>query len=380
MRLRSDDTMDPEVERELAAIDAALAGEPVAPELAELEALVRTARTNRPRPADEFAKRLNARVQAGFASERDTPRRPGAVVRARLRRRMLLPALGAAATVLLAVVVVTSMLGGSSERGRDLSRPASPLSADPSRLASPQSAAPSAAPSGAAPAQSPRKVERQASLTLQAAPDRIDDVSQQVIRVTDGVDGVVANSSISSGDGSGGASFELRIPTDRLQNALARLSKLARVRSRQEGSRDVTDSFTSAKTRLDDALAERSSLLKQLAAADKPNQAESIRARLRINAQRIMQARSGVNEVRRRTDFATVALTVEARGGGDGTGAGTWTPDDALGDAGRILEVSLGVLVVGLAIALPLAFAVGLAGLTTRVARRRRRERVLASS
>ncbi len=374
MRLHRDDALDPEVEHELLAIDAALAGDSVPPELADLGALVRIARDDRPRPTDAFVERLDERARAGFAAEPDTPRRPLAGVRTRLRRRMLLPALGAAATLLLAVVVVTSVLGGGGS-----SKKMFPLSGPPAkgqRTSQPDSAASSGA--AASPAQAPRKVQRQALLTLEAAPDRVDEVSQRVIRVTDGVDGVVANSSISSGDGNG-ASFELRIPSDRLQTALAQLSKLGHVRSRQESSQDVTDNFNSAKGRLDEALAERSSLLKQLAAAATPNKAESIRARLRINAQQIAQARSGVNDLRRRTSFATVGLTVDARKDGGGEGAGTWTPDDALGDAGRVLEVSLGVLVVALAVALPVTVVVALAGVAASAARRRRREQALAS-
>lgn len=376
MRLHKDDTLDPEVERELAAIDAALAGEPVAPELAELDALVRIARDDRPRPTEAFAERLDERARAEFAGEPDKSRRVLAGVRARLHRRMLLPALAGAATLLLALVVITSFVGGggSSRRGAIVEQGAPHPKAG---AGEPAGAAPSA--DSAAPAQAPRKVEHQTSLALEAAPDRVDDVSQQVIRVTDGVDGVVASSSISSGDGNGGASFELRIPSDRLQSALAQLSKLAHVRSRQESSQDVTDTFDSAKGRLDQALAERSSLLKQLAAADAPNKAESIRARLRINAQTIVQARSGVNDLRRRTGFATVQLSVDAHKDGGGGGPGTWTPDDALDDAVRILEVSLSVLVVVLAVALPLALVGALAGVAARAARRRRRERVLAS-
>lgn len=375
MRLHRDDTLDPDVERELQAIDAALAGEPVAPELAELEGLVRVARDDRPRPSSAFVERLDERAQAGFASAPDTPRRPLAAVRTRLHRRMLLPALGAAATLLLAVVVVTSVLG--EKGGESVSRKSAPAvpSAGGERPSMSAGAPPAESP---APARAPRKVQRQASLTLEAAPDRIDEVSQRVIRVTDGVDGVVANSSISSGDGNG-ASFELRIPSDRLQTALAQLSKLGHVRSRQESSEDVTDGFNAAKGRLDEALAERSSLLKQLAAAAAPNKAESIRARLRINGQQIVQARSGVSDLRRRTSFATVQLAIDVRKDGSGGDAGTWTPDDALGDAGRVLEVSLGVLVVALAVALPAGLVVILAAVGARAARRRRREQALAS-
>ena len=75
-------------------------------------------------------------------------------------------------------------------------------------------------------------VERQASLTLETAADEIGDVSDGVIQATDAVGGIVVTSSVSSGRlrGAAGATFSLRVPTRRLDDALARLSKLAHVR------------------------------------------------------------------------------------------------------------------------------------------------------
>src|SRR4051794_6372718 len=98
MRLRSSASRDPAVERELAAIDAALSGESVPDDLRDLEALVRDARTIRPAPAERFAQELDRRVVAGFAE----PKEPGQAprrVRGLVRGRMLMPALGATASV-----------------------------------------------------------------------------------------------------------------------------------------------------------------------------------------------------------------------------------------------------------------------------------------
>jgi len=111
---------------------------------------------------------------------------------------------------------------------------------------------------------------------------------------------------------------------------------------------------------------------------------EPVRAGLDLEAlyrssQQIVQARSGVSDLRRRTSFATVQLAIDVRKDGSGGDGGTWTPDDALGDAGRVLEVSLGVLVVALAVALPAGLVVILAAVAARAARRRRREQALAS-
>jgi Domain of unknown function (DUF4349) len=375
MRLRRDVTLDPAIARELAALDAALAGEPVDPDLLELEALVRDARDIRPAPSAEFAARLDDRAAAGFPAP-DGGRTPLSE-RLRPSRRMLLPAMGAAASVVLLVGVGVAVLGGSGGRtsslkDASLTRQAAPRTgAAPSESVAP--AAPTAAAQGAG-----RRVERHANLVLTAPSDRIDDVSQQVIAVTDGVGGIVGSSSVSSGDGGqGGATFTLKIPASKLSTALSQLSKLAHVRSRTETGDDITDTFNSSRARLARALAERQSLLRQLANATTPTQAESIRVRLRINDQAIGQARAALKDVRARANYATVQLSVEPRGSAGGAGAG-WTPDDALGDARRILEISLGVLVVGAAALVPLG-ALGLAaGFGARAVRRRRREQALA--
>src|SRR5713226_3206606 len=110
MRPRRDVTLDPETARELAALDAALGGEPVDPDLAELETLVRDTRDLRPLPSAEFAARLDDRAATGFP-------RPGGgrtplSERLPLSRRMLLPAMGAAASVVLVVGIGVAVLGG----------------------------------------------------------------------------------------------------------------------------------------------------------------------------------------------------------------------------------------------------------------------------
>jgi uncharacterized protein DUF4349 len=369
MRIRREARLDPEIVRELDALEAALRGEAVAPERAELAALVRDVREERPVPSDEFAERLDARVVESFARTPADARFGWR--RARMSRKMLLP-LGAAGTLVLGVIIASSVLGGdhgspSSEQAHDLSARA-PKSAATS---GPQESL-AAEPHGGA-----RKVERRAQLTLVAPPDRIDDVSDDVVRVTDRFDGIVLSSSVSSGDRSqAGAEFRLRVPSARVQPALAALSKLAHVRSRTENADDVTAEFNSTKGRLDEALAERSSLLRRLAAAATANEAASIRARLRINGRQIAQARSAVNSVRDRTSFSLVELTVAP---GSEQGGGAWTPGDALDDALGVLTVTLGVLLVALSVILPLTLLGAFGAMTARGVRRRRRDQALAS-
>src|SRR6188472_3936494 len=99
MRLREPEMpLDPEVERELAAVEAGLAGLEVEPELAGLAELARETRSLRNAPRDGFAARLDERAADGFARERrfDALRsRLGAIP----PRRVLAP-VAAAATLL----------------------------------------------------------------------------------------------------------------------------------------------------------------------------------------------------------------------------------------------------------------------------------------
>src|SRR5436190_17756791 len=116
MRLREPEMpLDPEVERELAAIEAGLAGLEVEPELADLAELAREARGLGETPQQGFAARLDQRAAEGFAREGRLE-----ALRARLaaiRPRRALAPVAVAATLLVAVGVGISELGGGSSSG-----------------------------------------------------------------------------------------------------------------------------------------------------------------------------------------------------------------------------------------------------------------------
>jgi hypothetical protein len=197
-----------------------------------------------------------------------------------------------------------------------------------------------------------------------------------VIRVTDSVHGFVARSSVTSGQE---ATFELRIPSAQLPRALSDLSRLAHVRERTQATEDITSVVVSARDRLDNARAERRGLLRRLARADTDVQAAALRARLRVVSRQIAAAKASLARAQNRARFATVDVEVvadrsAARPGG---GGGAWTPGDALHDAGRILELAAGVVLVAGAALLPVALVALLAWLAGRRAVRRRREAAL---
>src|SRR5215207_4908172 len=95
--------LSPAVERELAALDDALAGRPVEPDLTELGELALLLREERPAPSDGFGRHLDHRAARGF---------PGRDPRGRASGRRWLawqgwmaPALGITTTVLLIALV-----------------------------------------------------------------------------------------------------------------------------------------------------------------------------------------------------------------------------------------------------------------------------------
>jgi Domain of unknown function (DUF4349) len=396
--------LTPEVERELAALDDALAGRRVAPDLAELGELALALREERPRPTEGFGRYLDKRMERGFPGKDPRVRASGR----RWWRGWLGPAATAFATMMLiAVIVVTGphgdqdeggggggatsaaedAAGGASEStGAAQQRSSSAESADSSSTFAeplpPGSVPP--APSQGSPrtdARDRRFVERSASLVLAARPRDIDTVSARIQEVTRQQGGFVVSSTVSSSTNGGHGEFELRIPSRNLDAAMAALSRLGAVRERAQSAQDITAQSVSARTRLKDARTERESLLKQLADATTLEEAEAIRARLRIVSREIEGARAEVRRVNNRAAFSTVAVTLVADRGAVAPGAeeddGAWSPGDAWNDAVRVLEVVAGVALIVLAVALPLGLVVLIAVVMVRVARRRRREHAL---
>jgi hypothetical protein len=395
MSRRDRTPLPPDVARELAALDAALTGDPVDPDLADLAALAVQVRDARPRPDAGVVARLDERAAAGFAPRPSAPP-------ARSRRRLAVPL--AAATLAVAGIALVAVLGngGDDQAGivatappsaqtttgdvvaKDRATP-SQSSAQSESSAAPPVAAPkaqqapgaSAAPVTPSPVAPARSVERGAGLHLAALPGGLDDVASGIVRTTDALGGYVVSSSVESRGSGGSATFDLRVPAARLQTALARLSGLARVRSRTQSSLDVTGSVVAVRTRLDALQAERGGVLRQLAAAATPADTAKARARIRVLDVRIARAQAARAALHRRTAYSTidVEVTTQRPAAGAATGTrGSWTPGDALRDAVRVLSVALGVALVALAALLPLGLlaAAGFGAWRLTVARSRR--------
>ena len=405
--------------RELDALDDALAGRAVDPDLADLAELAVALRDDRPAPDPAFTRTLDTRVERGF------PRPAGARKRRGIKwPRVTLPALGVAASMFLVVVIATSIPQGGDDSGdggggaggaggaggsiaateeapsetsstpptaakqraagdesatSDSAEPVTPLNSAgaPSTAIAPLP--PTTPPNSRADRSTRRSVERSAELVLATPPRDIDRAAAEILRVTDDLGGYVVSSSVSSNSS---GQFELRVPERRLQAALSRLSRVAKVRQRTQNAQDITGAVVSVRERLKDARTERRSLLRQLAAATTPNQTSSIRTRLRIVSGQIAAAKRDLGRVQSRATRSTIAVTLLADrrssgDDGDDDGASGWTPGDAFDDAVRILEVTAGVLLVALALLLPVGLVGLLVWLAARQAAQRRRERAL---
>ena len=323
----------------------------------ELQELALALRADSPVPDPDFAGRLDQRVAAGF----ERPR----IARSLLPRRRIV--LAGAAGVLTVVAIGGAVVGLS---GRDRTRHEfAPAVATDAKPAAPvprpvqggpltRSAVPGRAHDLTFKAAAPRRrVERTAQLTLAAPADRLDDVANDVVRVTDRHRGIVIDSSVSTGsDPAQGGSFSLRVPTSELTQTLRDLSRLGQVRARSQSAHDVTRAYSTLQDRLTAARVERRGLLRRLAHATSTGEADRLRTRIDRLAQEIQSLRGELGRLQTRTDYTRVAVSlVEQR-----RAAG------ALGGVDDALRGSLRALVGALAWA------------ATAAVRRRRREAVLS--
>jgi hypothetical protein len=432
MRLRdrgNAERLDPRVERELAAVDAGLAGLDMPDEHSDLAELAALAHEERPAIDAEFASLLDERAAAGFPRER-RPARPASLLdrlRATPPRRLIAPA-AAVATLLVVVCVAITAAGGfgggssssssatstavapsaasgsgggggasaPSQRQFKLNVPDAGSSAGTTEQLGPRAAASAPALDQSAPVGptgATRKVTHTANLTLSTDPDKVRAVADGVTEVTRRWNGLVISSQITSGKGSPnpgpqplgdtlpvgpslGAEFKLRIPASKLEPALDDLSGLGLVVSRTEGSQDITGRFNSARQQIGDLISERDVLIEQLAKATTTAAVHALKHRLAVVRHELSRAEGQLDQLRERVRMVPVGVSIVARGAGAGAGGG-FGIGQALHDAGRVLTVAAGVLLIALAVLGPLAILAALAWLAARSLTRWRRERAL---
>jgi hypothetical protein len=390
------------------ALETGLAAHPD-PELRDLQELGLLLRADAPEPSSEYCEWLDDRVEEGFAK----PKKPRPLQSrwSRFGGPALATSLVALPLVLIVILAGGSGTatdegggggggGGAAESG-DAGGGSVAASGGGGATAGPEAIDPNVAAKsgrradralsrsfpgiaipqsgrGFAPGRSDRKIERSVALELEMPVDEMARVAEQVTTVTNRHGGFVLSSSVSTGDDSAGGDFDLRIPAAELRPALRDLAALADVRTQSQTGRDVTREHVTARDRLRAARAERRSLLRRLEVATTDEEAEAIRRRLDLVAGEINGLRGQLRNLRLRTDYAVVTVSLLPKNGDQGGAGGGGSFDDAVGDAGDILVATAGVIVRVLAVALPLGLIALLGWLGARVVRRRQRESALA--
>jgi hypothetical protein len=335
-----------------------------------------------PAPDPRFAAEMDGWVAAGFP-RRQPQRRVAWIDRAARAVRTPL-GMAAASAAVAGVVIALLVVGDSTQQttspsvaGRGgATTPTEPLAPAPTLSESGKQAAPPAA-AGVAPGEENRRIERSSQMTLAAPADDFQSVGDRILRITDSHNGFVLRSNVSTGESPSG-DFQLRVPSDQLQATLRDLAALGDVRARNDTGQDVTREYVSVTDSLSAARAERRALLRRLAAADSDTRIQQLRDRLDANAQEIARLRGQVRDLRERTNYASVSVTLVEKKGGSGSGAAAGNgTDDALDDSLGLLVGSFNWLLRALGVLIPAAILGGAAWWAGRTVRRRRREAVL---
>jgi hypothetical protein len=389
--MRRDEISD-RARAELAAIDAALDGTPVAQEHAELAVVAQLVRDSRPRPRPEFTAALDARAAEGFARTRVSGDRGHASFAGWLGARSGIRVLAATASVvvvLVATIAVVASHGGSGARSGSAAprvNHAGPAQSTPAKagVERPSSAT---SPSATAPSAPERKVVRSATLDVGVPEAAIQSTSQKVFALVSAAGGYVNSSSVSSSAGSGagdagsegGATFEVRLPSGAVASTIASLSQLGHVRSETDNTNDVSERYGSLTGSLQDARAQRSGLLKQIAATAEGARREGLEAQLHAVERTIASLQQSLSSLRTRIDMTPLALSLTPeRGSGGGAAPAPFTPGGAASAAAEVLSAALAVLLIAAAAALPAALVALCVWGAFAAARRRRREQALS--
>ncbi len=234
-----------------------------------------------------------------------------------------------------------------------------------------------------APPVSHRDVERGTSMILGTKPGEVAGASRKVFEAVSAAKGYVLHSSVQSGTrGSTAATFSMLIPNRNLNDALAAFSQIGEVRQRHDATNDITAPTVSATEELRDSNASIEGLLKELGNAETEEERESVEARLREERRRHAGIRASLEHLHKRASLAEVSLRIVTPRGADAAPASKgsdsgWSVGDALHDAGHILTVAAGVLLIALAVLAPIALILLLIWLANRFRVRRLRERAL---
>lgn len=224
-----------------------------------------------------------------------------------------------------------------------------------------------------------RKVAQDVEITLGTKPEDVQEVSNEIVDVVDSHDGIVLDSTVEDGPaGQAGATFSLMIPSTQLEDAVADLSGIADLKSRNQETEDITAPTLTVEDSLQTSKARIESLVTQLSEATTDEERADVEAELGQERRQAARLTTRLNQLERRANLTPVAVTVvtDETAASDESG-GTWGIDDAVDDAGHMLGIAAGVALIALAIAIPIGIIVLVSLALNRAWVRRQRRRVL---
>ncbi|MCK9248357.1 MAG: DUF4349 domain-containing protein [Solirubrobacteraceae bacterium] len=218
-----------------------------------------------------------------------------------------------------------------------------------------------------------RQVVRDVTQTVRVGSDEIGDATNRITRVVQDAGGYLGSSQVQERGDSPSARFEIVVPTDRLDETVGRLSRIGELVRLDRRSEDVTSRAASLEDQIADLRAERDALRRRLARTTNDDRREARRRELRLLTNRIAGLQAQQRSLRGRTQTSRIELAVVTGENETALPApddDAWGVDDALDDAGRVLEVLGGAAIVAGVVIVPLG---GLLLVGWLVVRRRRR-------
>jgi hypothetical protein len=272
--------------------------------------------------------------------------------------------------------------GGVAEAGAEEFGPTEAEEAAGSVEVAPESERPGESSSSATGTERGRNIERSSYIVLGTKPGEVSAAAAKVYEAVHAAGGFVLNSSVQSGTtGATGASFELSIPSAKVNGALAAISSIAEVRERHDATNDITAPTISAAEELADSNARIEGLLKQLGEVETEAEGESVEARLREERRHHAAIRASLGNLHQRASMSEFSVRIVTKNGAGVTPPskddGIWSVGDALHSAGHILTIAAGVILIGLALLAPIALIALVFWVGNRFRVRRLRERAL---
>jgi hypothetical protein len=342
--------------------------------------IVRELQATRPAASDALRDRVRE------IAIREPVSRPSIASRLGLRRRLLLvvPAAAVAVAVAVGVVVLSrtqSVREATPTAQEDAATGSTSLTA-PATAKTDSADAPAGGEANRASGPTPttgRAQRYQAQLAIEVAdPDALSAATQKALSTARSLGGHVVSVSYSSAD-TGSAQLLLRVPTNRVQEAIVTLSGLGRIVSQQvqiddlQGALDETDAMIAS---VRERIARIGARLESTTLDDGTR--ATLEARRATARQQLAELRAQRAATAGEAALATIQLALSTPSGQSAIPAAPSRFDRSLDDAARILVWEATGALYFLVVAAPVALLAAGAWLLTRTFRRRADERLLA--